>query len=83
MRTLRVLTVVGLSLALAATAGAACTDLACPDQTAVDALRAEIAQTCDCAAATSHRKYMKCVRGAIKDAIKSESLPKECKLVRR
>ena len=70
---------IGLSLTLVAGARAACTDPACLDQGAVDALRTEIAQTCECATAKSHKKYMKCVRGAIKDAVEAETLPKECK----
>jgi hypothetical protein len=79
MGILRVLAVCGLSLALAGSAGAACIDAACADQESLDSLRAEIAETCDCAAATSHKKYMKCVRSTIKDAVQGGTLPKACK----
>jgi hypothetical protein len=79
MRTLRALTIVGLSLALVGGARAACVDPKCSDQAAVDKLRYDIGKSCDCTAATSHKKYMKCVRGAIKDALKDGSLPKTCK----
>lgn len=69
----------GLSFALAAGARAACVDPKCSDQKALDALRGEIAETCDCAGAPSHTKYMKCVRKAIKAAVKAGTLPKSCK----
>ena len=79
MRTLSFPPVIALSLALCGGAWAACTSDVCPDQEAVDTLRADIAETCDCASATSHKKYMKCVRGAIKDAIKAGTITKKCK----
>jgi len=71
--------VIALSLALCGGAWAACTNDACPDQEAVDTLRADIAETCNCVSAESHKKYMKCVRGAIKDAIKAGTITKKCK----
>ena len=79
----RLLAALGLSLAFGAPAWAVCSDTACPDQDVVDDLRSEIARTCDCATATSHKKYMKCVRGAIKDAIEAGTLSKACKKVVR
>ena len=79
MRTLRPFAAAVITLALSGAAWASCSDPVCPDQKAVDTLRADIAETCNCAEATSHGTYMKCARAAIKDAIKTEVLPKECK----
>src|SRR5262245_26942109 len=81
MRTLRALTVLGLLLALAPGARAVCVDPKCPDQVALDKLRYDIGKACDCETATSHKKYMKCVNGAIKAAVKDGSIAKQCKKV--
>ena len=68
-----------LAVALAATAGATCSDDRCPDQSAIDSVRSAIAKSCDCTNATSHKKYVRCAKAAIKDAVKGGTLPKQCK----
>ena len=48
------------------------------DPVTLGSARAAVKGTCDCATATSHKDYVKCVRGSVKDAVKAKTLSKEC-----
>ena len=75
----------GLALALttalliAPEANATCLLGKCTDATAVDALRDQIAETCDCELAESHKAYVKCAKQMVKAAVTDGTLPKQCK----
>jgi len=48
------------------------------DSTTLERTRASVADTCNCATATSHKDYVKCVRDAIKGSVKAKTLTKDC-----
>jgi arylsulfatase A len=62
-------------------ASAACTSARCPDEAAVEAVRARIALACDCSAATRHPTYVRCARGIVRAAIAAGELSLRCKKV--
>ncbi|MCW5891191.1 MAG: serine hydrolase [bacterium] len=66
------------ALAVAQPASAACTSKKCPDQLAIDDLRARISARCDCAAAASRRAWVRCVKQVTNGAIKSGEVPRAC-----
>ena len=51
----------------------------CSDASAAAAVRQMITAQCPCAAATSHREYVKCAAGVVKRAVGTGTLPKSCK----
>lgn len=67
-----------LVLAALQPASAACTNEKCPDQLAIDDLRARVAARCDCEGATSRRAWTRCVKRVTSEAIKSGAVPKSC-----
>jgi hypothetical protein len=70
-----------LGAAAADHADASCTSAKCPDQLAVDDLRARIAVECDCTGAASPGDWARCVKRVTKEA---GTVPKTCaKAVRR
>jgi len=73
-----------VAIAPAAPAGAACSSPKCPDQLAVDDLRARIAAECDCDAVAKPKQWAKCVQRVTKEAGAGGVVPKACaKAVRR
>jgi len=62
-----------LSSSLVGTAAARCDDPA-----AAELVRASIASTCVCDAATNHGRYVSCVAHAVRDAV-AHGLPTNCK----
>jgi len=73
-----------LALVSAAPAGATCSSAKCPDQLAVDDLRARIAAECDCDAVAKPGQWAKCVKRVTKEAGADGTVPKACaKAVRR
>jgi len=68
-----------LLLAGASAAGAVCPPRRCPDPTAVEAARTRVALACDCAAADSHRAWVRCTRGVLAAAIRDGTLARRCK----
>jgi hypothetical protein len=73
--------VLALAVLLLAADGSAASCLLgkCTDADAVDALREQIAETCDCEFADSHKAYVKCAKQMVKAAVKDGTLPKQCK----
>ena len=60
-------------------AGAACTSNKCPDQEALDAVRARAAAACDCVTAAGHKTYVQCAREIVRDGVRDGSLSKRCR----
>ena len=56
---------------------AGCGDQPGDEQAVIDA-RAAAASTCDCATATNHGQYVKCVAGVAKTRADNNQLPKNC-----
>ena len=56
---------------------AGCGDQPGDEQAVIDA-RAAAASTCDCATATNHGQYVKCVAGVAKTRVTAMQLPKNC-----
>jgi len=48
------------------------------DEAAVIAARSAAASTCNCATATNHGQYVKCVAGVAKSRVTAMQLPKNC-----
>jgi hypothetical protein len=69
----------GLVLSLSGPAGAACSSNTCTDLAAIDNIRAVVSAACDCSAADSHGKYVKCAKTVLKAAVKDGTLPDTCK----
>lgn len=67
-----------LLLAAARPAAADCTSAKCPDQGAIDLLRARVTARCDCAGATSRRAWVRCVKQVTNEAVASGEIPKPC-----
>ena len=63
----------------AGVAEAACTSARCPDASAVNAARAVISERCNCALATNHKRYMRCVKEVVKETVRAGDLPASCK----
>lgn len=59
-------------------AEASCTSTKCPDQLAVDDLRARIAAECDCEAAAKPKDWAKCVKRITQEAGVDGTVPKAC-----
>jgi hypothetical protein len=73
-----------LGAAVTDSADASCSSPKCPDQLAVDDLRARIAVECDCDGAASPKDWARCVKQITKEAAADGTLPKACsKVVRR
>jgi hypothetical protein len=50
-----------------------------PTAAAIDNVRAVVSAACDCSGTAAHRKYVKCAKEIIKDAIADGTLQKTCK----
>ena len=68
-----------IPLLTARLAAASCTSRHCPDQAAIDAVRAQIGATCNCEGAKNHGEYVSCARGVISAKVKDHTLAKSCK----
>ncbi len=75
---LLVFAVAALVAASAVPSGAACTSKKCPDQVAVDDLRARVAARCDCDGVASRRDWSRCVKGVVDEAVGAGFVPKAC-----
>jgi hypothetical protein len=51
----------------------------CDDPAAAEVVRARIASTCVCTAATKHGRYVSCVAHEVRDAVQRGELPTNCK----
>jgi hypothetical protein len=56
-----------------------CATPKCQNTIAVDAVRNEIAGTCDCAGAPNATRYMRCVKGVANAAVQAGTLPRVCR----
>jgi hypothetical protein len=78
---LALLSLVAVATLAVPAAHAACSSARCPDEAAVEAVRARVAASCDCTGAKSPRKYMTCAKQVIRAALGDGSLPAKCKKV--
>src|SRR5262245_60616505 len=67
-----------LVITAAEAASAACTSRKCPDQLAIDDLRARIAARCDCAGTVKRRDWVQCVKRVTREAAASKEVPRAC-----
>jgi hypothetical protein len=74
----RAASAIAISLLAAELAAAACLTGRCRDEGAVETVRAQVAATCQCDQAFSHRQYLRCARDVIRAAVKDRSLPGAC-----
>jgi hypothetical protein len=63
----------------AVTVDAACTNARCPDESVIQTARALISERCNCALATNHKRYMRCVKEVVKETVSKGDLPAACK----